>query len=157
MSCRQIFWAKKRCDFGARTRQFSDLHDCSVISTYLNMERATPSTSSKWGAILKSFGIYCRLYWQPTSFPVSAHYFFPKFYGKVRLKKKHHNLIISNNFFSLKGTVYSSRFCVHTSKIKSWKAKTKHSSFNSSDTIYVMALFDCRPTFRHFMSPMASK
>ena len=79
------FLGQKRCDFGARTRQFSDLHDCSVISTYLNMERATPSTSSKWGAILKSFGIYCRLYWQPTSFPVSAHYFPPKFYGKVKL------------------------------------------------------------------------
>ena len=33
------------------TRQFSDLHDCSVIFTYLS--RATPSTS-KWGAIWKA-------------------------------------------------------------------------------------------------------
>ena len=85
------------------------------------MERATPSTSSKWGAILKSFGIYCRLYWQPTSFPVSAHYFFPKFYGKVKFWKKHHNLIIGNNFFSLKGTVYSSSLIEAKSKVEKHK------------------------------------
>ena len=53
-------------------------------------------------------------------FPLTT--FSPNSMEKLDWRKKHHNLIISNNFFSLKGTVYSSRFCVHRSKIKSWKA-----------------------------------